>query len=36
MQGNNKSGPGGSRRLVAPELVPVLDFLPSFDFNEET
>ena len=37
MQGNNMSaGPGGSRRLVAPELVPVLDFLPSFDFNEET
>ena len=37
MQGNNKStGPSGSRRLVAPELVPVLDFLPSFDFNEET
>jgi triacylglycerol lipase len=37
MSGNNKSpGPGGSRRLVAPELLPVLDFLPSFDFNDET
>jgi acetyl esterase/lipase len=37
MPGNNKSnGPNGSRRLVAPELLPCLDFLPSFDFNEET
>lgn len=27
---------GRSRRLVAPELAPLLDFLPSFDFNEET
>ena len=37
MAGNNKStGPKGSRPLVAPELLPVLDFLPSFDFNEET
>jgi triacylglycerol lipase len=36
MPGNNKpSDPVGSRRLIAPELLPVLDFLPSFDFNEE-
>jgi acetyl esterase/lipase len=32
---NNKSnGPSGSRPLVAPELLPMLDFLPSIDFNE--
>ena len=30
------SDPVGSRRLVAPELAPLLNFLPSFDFNEET
>ena len=37
MPGNNKSpGPNGSRRLVAPELLPMLELLPSFDFNEET
>ena len=36
MSGNNKfNGPSGTRRLVAPELLPVLDVLPSFDFNEE-
>jgi acetyl esterase/lipase len=29
------SRPGGTRRLVAPELLPALDFLPSFDFNEQ-
>jgi acetyl esterase/lipase len=37
MPGDNEfNGPGGTRRLVAPELLPVLNFLPSFDFNEET
>jgi acetyl esterase/lipase len=37
MAGNNKStAPGGSRRRVAPELLPVLDFLPSIEFNEQT
>ena len=37
MRGNNKSaGPGGPRQRVARELLPVLDFLPAFDFNEET
>ena len=37
MAGNNRSsGPSNSRRLVAPELLPLLDFLPSFDFNEQT
>jgi acetyl esterase/lipase len=36
MAGNNKSnGPAGTRRLVAPELLPMLDFLPAFDFNEQ-
>ena len=35
-QNNKSTGPKGSRPLVAPELLPVLDFLPSFDFNEET
>jgi acetyl esterase/lipase len=36
MPENNKSnGPTGSRRLVAPELLPMLDFLPSIDFNEQ-
>jgi acetyl esterase/lipase len=36
MPGHNKSnGPAGSRRLVAPELLPLLEFLPSFDFNEQ-
>jgi acetyl esterase/lipase len=36
MVGNNKSsGPSGTRRLVAPELLPLLDFLPSFEFNEQ-
>ena len=36
MPGNNKSTPsGGSRRLVPPELLPVLDFLPSFEFGPE-
>ena len=33
---NEFNGPGDTRRLVAPELLAVLDFLPSFDFNEET
>lgn len=37
MSGNPKSlNSGRSRHLVAPELAPLLDFLPSFDFNEET
>jgi acetyl esterase/lipase len=37
MPGNNKSnGAHDSRQLVAPELLPLLSFLPSFDFNEET
>jgi acetyl esterase/lipase len=36
MPSDNKSNsPSGSRRLVAPELLPLLDFLPSFDFNEQ-
>ncbi len=42
MTGNDKfngpgasSGPAGTRRLVAPELLPSLDLLPSFDFNAE-
>src|SRR6266702_2330589 len=36
MAGNNKSnGPAGTRRLVAPELLPMLDFLPALDFNEQ-
>jgi acetyl esterase/lipase len=36
MPGNNKSnGPSGTRRLVAPELLPLLEFLPSIDFNEQ-
>jgi len=36
MAGNVKSsGPGGSRPLVAPELLPALEVLPSFDFSEE-
>jgi acetyl esterase/lipase len=34
---NPESHPSGrSRRLVAPELAPLLDYLPGFDFNEET
>ena len=28
--------PGRSRPLVAAELAPILNFLPAFDFNEET
>ena len=37
MPGDNEfNGLGGTRPLVAPELLPLLDFLPSFDFNEET
>lgn len=37
MPGSDRSGkPDGSRRLVAPELLPLLDFFPSFDFNETT
>jgi triacylglycerol lipase len=32
---NKSSGQEGSRRLVAPELLPTLAFLPSFDFNEQ-
>lgn len=37
MPGDNEfNGLGGTRGLVAPELLPVLDFLPAFDFNEET
>jgi acetyl esterase/lipase len=37
MPGDNEfNGLGGTRGLVAPELLPVLNFLPSFDFNEET
>jgi len=37
MPGNNESsGASGSRCLVAPELLPLLAFLPSFDFNEDT
>jgi acetyl esterase/lipase len=33
---NTPSSPaGGSRRLVAPELLPALDVLPSFDFSDE-
>ena len=36
MGGNNKSnGPSGSRRLIAPELLAMLEVLPAFDFNEE-
>lgn len=36
MSGNNKfSGASGTRGMVAPELLPLLDVLPSFDFNEE-
>jgi len=36
MPGNNKSNnPAGSRQLVAPELLPLLDFFPAFDFNEQ-
>ncbi|MBV8805253.1 MAG: alpha/beta hydrolase [Sinobacteraceae bacterium] len=36
MSGNNKfSGVGGTRGLVAPELLRGLDYLPSFDFTEE-
>ena len=35
-QNNKSTGPKGTRPLVAPELLPVLDFLPSFDFNEQT
>ena len=36
MSGNNKfNGASGTRRMVAPELLAVLDVLPSFDFNEE-
>jgi acetyl esterase/lipase len=36
MPGNNKSsGPSGARGLVAPELLPLLDVFPSFDFNDE-
>jgi acetyl esterase/lipase len=36
MPGNNKSSrPSGTRGLVAPELLPLLDVFPSFDFNEE-
>jgi triacylglycerol lipase len=34
-QNNKSNGPSGSRRLVAPELLPMLDFLPSNDFNEQ-
>src|SRR5579862_2455530 len=37
MAGNNMSSRGsGSRPLIAPELLPLLDHLPGFDFNEET
>ena len=37
MPGNDRSaGPDGSRHLVAPELLPLLDFFPSFEFNETT
>jgi acetyl esterase/lipase len=36
MSGNNKfSGVGGTRGLVAPELLSGLDYLPSFDFTDE-
>jgi acetyl esterase/lipase len=36
MPGNNKSSsPSAARGLVAPELLPLLDVLPSFDFNEQ-
>jgi triacylglycerol lipase len=36
MPGNNKSSsPSRSRGLVAPELLPFLDVLPAFDFNEQ-
>jgi triacylglycerol lipase len=34
--GGARGGLGTTRGLVAPELLPLLDFLPSFDFNEET
>jgi len=42
MSGNDKfnaprgfSGPSDTRRLVALELLPALEMLPSFDFNAE-
>jgi hypothetical protein len=42
MSGNDKfngprglGGPSGTRRLVAPELLPALELLPAFDFNAE-
>jgi len=36
MSVNNVSPkPSGTRGLVAPELLPLLDFLPSFDFNAD-
>jgi acetyl esterase/lipase len=37
MAGNNKSsGPNGTRGLVAPELLPVLEVLPDQEFNERS
>jgi len=37
MPGNNMSSrASGSRSLIAPELLPSLDYLPAFDFNDET
>jgi acetyl esterase/lipase len=36
MPGNNKSSSSSrTRDLVAPELLPLLDVLPAFDFNEQ-
>jgi triacylglycerol lipase len=29
------TGPSGTRGLIAPELLPLLDVFPSFDFNEQ-
>src|SRR4051812_34300365 len=33
--GDRPGGAGGTRSLVAPELLAGLDLLPSFEFNEE-
>jgi triacylglycerol lipase len=32
---SGSTGPSGTRHLVAPELLPVLEALPGFDFNED-
>jgi len=35
MQSNNDNGPRGTRRLVAPELLSVLDNIPSLTYSDE-